>query len=153
MGKKGRPALWVLGTYLHEDGELFQGALGGHRGGAGQAGGGGGGVGGGGGRGGVVALLDQVWEEVDAARKAIPVLVLTTTTRVLGVVVMVAGGVVAQHGAGAGGKACEQAGALGLSWAGDRVLFVVTCTLEVKRGVDFGSRCVLHEFRGGEGIR
>lgn len=140
------------GTYLCEDAELVQGTLWGHGGGAGEAGGGRG-VGCGGGGGGMVALLDQVWEVVDAARKAVSVRVLCGVMVVVVVMMEVrgAGGVVdeARARAGTWGKSGKQAGAL----AGVCTLSVVTCTLEVERGVDdFGSRRVPDEFRGGKGV-
>lgn len=42
---------------------------------------------------------------------------------------------------------------MALAWARTRALFVVTCTLEVERGVDdFGSRCVSDQLGGREGV-
>lgn len=102
----------------------------------------------------MVALLDQVWEVVDAARKAVSVRVLCgvmVVVMVMMVVVRGAGGVVdeARARAGTWGEAGEQA----LARAGVYTLSVVTCTLEIERGVDdFGSRRVPDEFRGGEGV-
>lgn len=105
----------------------------------------------------MVALLDQVWEVVDAARKAVPVRVLCGVMVVVVMMMVGAGGVVAEararHRAGTWDEACKQAGGLGLARAGARTLSVVTCTLEVERGVDdFGSRCVPDEFGGREGV-
>lgn len=105
----------------------------------------------------MVALLDQIWEVVDAASKAIPVRVLCGVMVVVVMMMVGAGGVVAEararHRAGTWGEACKQAGGLGLARAGARTLSVVTCTLEVERGVDdFGSRCVPDEFRGRERV-
>lgn len=105
----------------------------------------------------MVALLDQIWEVVDAAGKAVPVRVLCGVMVVVMMMMVGAGGVVAEARArcraGTWGEACKQARALGLAragaGAGARTFFVVTCTLEVERGVDdFGSRCVPDEFRG-----
>lgn len=147
---------WDLKTYLCEDAKLVQGTLWGHGRGTGKAGRGRG-VGCRGGGGGMVALLDQVWEMVDATSKAIPVRMLYGVVMVMMVVVVGAGGVVSEalerHRAGARGKACMHARCLRLAWARARTLSVVTCTLEVERGVhSFGSRCVPDEFRGREGI-
>lgn len=104
----------------------------------------------------MVALLDQVWEVVDAASKAIPVQVLCGVMVVVVMMMMVgAGGVVAEARARAGtwGEACKQDRGLALARARVQTLSVVTCTLEVERGVDdFGSRCVPDEFRGREGV-
>lgn len=83
-----------MGTYLCEDAELVQGTLRGHGGGAGKAGRGRG-VGCGGGGGGMMALLDQVWEVVDAASKAIPIQVLCEVMVVM-VMMVGAGGVLAE---------------------------------------------------------
>lgn len=104
----------------------------------------------------MVALLDQVWEMVDATSKTIPVRMLYGVMMVM-MMVVGAGGVVSEalerHRAGARGKACMHARCLRLAWARARTLSVVTCTLEVERGVhSFGSRCVPDEFRGREGI-
>ena len=144
------------GTYLCEDAELLQGTLGGHGGGAGEAGGGRG-VWCRGGRGGMVALLDQVWEVVDAAGKAVPVRVLCGVMMVVVVMMVGTGCVVAKTRAWprarAWGKACKQASGLCLARARGLTLSVITCTLEVERGVDdFGSRCVPDEFRGKEAV-
>ena len=79
LGQERGTAGYRLGsTYLQEDGQLVQGDVRGDGAGAAQAGGGGGdGRGGGGGRGGgVVALLNQIWEEVDAAGEAVAVRVV-----------------------------------------------------------------------------
>lgn len=103
----------------------------------------------------MVALLDQVWEVVDAASKAVPVRVLCGVMVVVVMMVVGAGGVVAEARARAGtwGEACKQARGLALARARVQTLSVVTCTLEVERGVDdFGSRCVPDEFRGREGV-
>lgn len=98
----------------------------------------------------MVALLDQVWEVVDAASKAVPIHVLCEVMVVM-VMMVGAGGVLAEARAWcrarAWGKACKQAGGLGLARARAWTLSVVTCTLEVERGVDdFGSRCVPDKF-------
>lgn len=101
----------------------------------------------------MVALLDQVWEVVDAASKAVPVRVLCGVMVVVMMMMVGAGGVLdeARARARTWGKACKQA--RGLTRAGVLTLSAVTCTLEVERGVhDFGSRCVPDEFRGREGI-
>ena len=103
----------------------------------------------------MVALLDQVWEVVDAASKAVPVRVLCGVMVVVVMMMVGAGGVVAEARARARtwGEACEQTGGLDLARAGARTLSVVTCTLEVERGVDdFGSRCVPDQLRGREGV-
>lgn len=104
----------------------------------------------------MVALLDQVGEVVDAASKAIPVHVLCGVMVMVVVVMMVgAGGVLAVARARAGTRceACEQARGLALARARVQTLSVVTCALEVERGVDdFGSRCVPDEFGGREGV-
>lgn len=144
------------GTYLCEDAELVQGTLRGHGGGAGKAGGGRG-VGCSGGGRGMMALLDQIWEVVDATGKAVPVRVLCGVMVVVVMMVVGTGGVLAKGRARARartwGEARKPDGGLGLARAGARTLSVVTCTLEVERGVDdFGSRCVPDEFRGGEGV-
>lgn len=85
---------WDLKTYLCEDAKLVQGTLWGHGRGTGKAGRGRG-VGCRGGGGGMVALLDQVWEMVDATSKAIPVRMLYGVMMVM-VVVVGAGGVVSE---------------------------------------------------------
>lgn len=106
----------------------------------------------------MVALLDQVREVVNAAGKAVPVRVLCGMMMVVVEVVMVmmgAGGVMAQARAGARawGKARQQANCLALARAGVLTLSVVTCTLEVERGVhNFGSRCAPDELRRREGV-
>lgn len=75
----------------------------------------------------MVALLDQVRQEVNAACKAISLLVALETGVALE-------GRVNQPGAG--DKAKDRA----LTRAGDRSLFAVTCTLEVRTGANFGSK-------------
>lgn len=105
----------------------------------------------------MVALLDQVREVVNAAGKAVPVRVLCGMMVVVEVemVMMGAGCVMAQARAGARawGKARQQANCLALARAGVLTLSVVTCTLEIERGVhNFGSRCVPDELRRREGV-
>lgn len=78
----------------------------------------------------MVALLDQVWEVVDAAGEAVPVRVLCGVMVVV-VVVVGARGVVAEARAGG-----WWGGGLSLARAGARTLSAVTCTLEVERGAD-----------------
>lgn len=154
MAPLSRAHCWDLGTYLNEDAELVQGTLRGHGAGAGKAGGGGG-VGCCGRGGGMVALLDQVWEVVNTASKAVPVRVLCGVMVVVVMMMVGTGGVVGEDRARARtwGKACKQAWGRGLARAGARTLSVVTCTLEVERGVDnFGSRRVPDELRGREGV-
>lgn len=148
-----RLSCWGWMTYLCEDAELLQGALGGHGGGTGEAGRRRG-VGCRGGGGGMVALLDQVWEVMDAARKAVSVTVLRGVMVVVVMVVWGTGGVedesLPRRRAGARREACEQAKGLRLARHGGYTLSVVTCTLEVERGVDnCGSRSVPGELRGG----
>lgn len=104
----------------------------------------------------MVALLNQVGEVVNAARKAVPVQVLCGMMVVVVVMEMMgAGGVMAQARAGARarGKAHKQANGLALARAGVLTLSVVTCTLEIERGVhDFGSRCIPGELGRREGV-
>lgn len=149
---------WGRMTYLCEDAELLQGTLGGHGGGAGKAGRRRGVGCRGGGGGGTVALLDQVWEVMDAASKAVPVRVLRGGVMVGVVVVRGAGGVedesMRRRRAGARREACEQAKVLRLARRRGRALSVVTCTLEVERGVDnCGSMRVPDQLRGRERVR
>lgn len=102
----------------------------------------------------MVALLDQVREVVNAAGKAVPVRVLCGMVVVM-MVMMGAGRVMAQARAGARawGKARQQGYCLALARAGVLTLSVVTCTLEIERGVhNFGSRCVPDELRRREGV-
>lgn len=99
----------------------------------------------------MVALLDQVWEEVDAASKAVPIHVLCEVVVVM-VMMVGAGGVLAEARARcrawARGKARGQAGGLGLARAQARTLSVVTCALEAERGVDgCGSGCAPDKLR------
>lgn len=105
----------------------------------------------------MVALLDQVWEVMDAAGKAVPVRVLRGVMVVVMVVVWGAGGVedesLRRRRAGARREAREQAKGLRLARRGGRALSVVTCALEVERGVDnCGSMCVPDELRGRERV-
>lgn len=105
----------------------------------------------------MVALLDQVREVVNAACKAVPVRVLCGMMVVVEVVMVMmgAGCVMAQARAGARAraKARQQAKCLALARAGVLALSVVTCTLEIERGVhNFGSRCVPEELRRREGV-
>lgn len=92
----------------------------------------------------MVALLDQVWEVVDAAGKAVPVRVLCGVMVVVVMMMMGAGGVVAEararHRAGTRGKACKQTGGLSLARAGARTLSVVTCTLSDDQRAVFARR-------------
>lgn len=93
----------------------------------------------------MVALLDQVWEMVDATSKAIPVRMLYGVMMVMMMVVVGAGGVVSEalerHRAGARGKACMHARCLRLAWARARTLSVVTCTLSDNQRAVFAWRC------------
>lgn len=86
----------------------------------------------------MVALLDQVRQEVNAACKAISLLVALETGVALE-------GRVNQPGAGV--KPRDRA----MTRAGGRSLFVVTCTLEVRTGAHFGSRCLSLRWRDSIG--
>lgn len=79
----------------------------------------------------MVALLDQVWEVVDAACKAVPVRVLCGVMVVVVMMMVGAGGVMdeARQRAGTRGEAREWAGRLSLGRARALTLSVVTCAL------------------------
>lgn len=89
----------------------------------------------------MVALLDQVRQEVNAAHKAIFLLVALETRVALKAGKALEGRV---NQPGAGVKPRDRA----MTRAGGRSLFVVTCTLEVRTGAHFGSRCLSLRWKG-----
>lgn len=95
----------------------------------------------------MVALLDQVRQEVNAAHKAIFLLVALETRVALKALEAwkALEGRVNQPGAGV--KPRDRA----MTRAGGRSLFVVTCTLEVRTGAHFGSRCLSLRWRDSIG--